>query len=85
MTKIALIPIYGKNTLQIYFPGTSGLILRKLGMKHWRRNLIIAWSKDNPGLTLTYFMARSNFATKAFMWGRCDNDGFFGNYCSLWH
>ena len=27
MTKIAAMPIYGKNTLKIFFPGTTGLIL----------------------------------------------------------
>ena len=29
---------------------------------------IIFCSNDNPGLTLTYFTARSNFATLAFIW-----------------
>ena len=33
MTKMAAMPIYGKNTLKIFFPGTTGLILMKLGMK----------------------------------------------------
>ena len=40
-------------------------------------------SKDKPGLTLTYFTARSNFATYAFIWNE-DSDGFFGKYCILW-
>ena len=30
MTKMAVMPIYGKNTLKIFFPGTTGLILMKL-------------------------------------------------------
>ena len=40
----------------------------KLGMKHQRFKLIIFCSNDNPVLILTYFTARSNFATSAFIW-----------------
>ena len=32
MTKIAVMRIYGKNHLKIFFPGTSGPISTKLGM-----------------------------------------------------
>ena len=65
---MAAMPIYGINTLKILFPGTSGSISMKLGMKHQRFKLIIFCSNDNPVLILTYFTARSNFATSAFMW-----------------
>ena len=34
MTKMAAMPIYGKNTLKIFFPGTTRQILMKLCMKH---------------------------------------------------
>ena len=64
-------------------PGTSGLISMKLGMKHHRFKLIIFCSNDNPVLILTYFIARSNFATSAFIWGNSDNDGHFRNYYIL--
>ena len=37
-------------------------------MKHHRFKLIIFCSNDNPVLILTYFTARSNFATSAFIW-----------------
>ena len=40
----------------------------KLGMKHQSFKLIIFCSNDNPVLILTYFTARSNFATSAFIW-----------------
>ena len=30
MTKMAVMPINGKDTLKIFFPGTTGLILMKL-------------------------------------------------------
>ena len=52
----------------ILFPGTSGSISMKLSMKHQRFKLIIFCSDDNPMLILTYFTARSNFATSAFIW-----------------
>ena len=40
----------------------------KLCMKHQIPKSLIFCSNYDPGLTLTYFMARSNFATKAFIW-----------------
>ena len=40
----------------------------KLGMKHQRFKLITFYLNDNPVLILTYFTARSNFATSAFIW-----------------
>ena len=38
MTKMAAMPISGKNknTLKIFFPGITGLILMRLCMKHQR-------------------------------------------------
>ena len=36
-------------------------------MKHQRLKLIIFCSNDNPVFILTYFTARSNFATSAFI------------------
>ena len=63
MTKMAAIPIYGKNTLKTFFPGTTGQILMKLCMKHQRPKPFFICANYDPGLTLTYFMARSNFAT----------------------
>ena len=63
MTKMAAMPISGKKPLKIFFPGTTGLILMKLCMKHQRPKPFIFCSNYDPGLTLKYFMARSNFAT----------------------
>ena len=67
MVKMAAMSIYGKNTYKI-FPGTSGPILTKLGMKHHKLKPIIFCSNDIPVLILTYFTARSNFVTSAFKW-----------------
>ena len=35
-------------------------------MYHWGLQPIIVCSNDDPGLTLTYFMARSNFVIRTF-------------------
>ena len=63
MTKMAATPIYGKNPSKIFFSGTSGPIFTKLGMKHQGPQPIINCSNDDPGVTLTYFTARSNLVT----------------------
>ena len=34
ITKMAAMPIYGKNPSRIFFSGTGGPISKKLGMKH---------------------------------------------------
>ena len=34
MTKMAAMPIYGKDPLKIFSSGTGGLISNKLSMKH---------------------------------------------------
>ena len=67
MTKMAAMPIYGKNPLKI-FSGTGWPISTKLGMYHWGLQPIIICSNDDPRVTLTYFMARSNLVTYAFLW-----------------
>ena len=62
MTKMAAMPLSGKNTSKI-FSGTHGPILMKLGLQHLGLQPIIVYSNDDPGLTLTYFMERSNLVT----------------------
>ena len=63
MTKMAVILIYGKTTLKIFFPGTTGAIAMKLCMKYQRPKAFIICANHDPGLILTYFTAWSNFAT----------------------
>ena len=63
MTKMASMPIYGKNLSKIFFSGTSWPISMKLGVKYRALLLIIVCSIDDPGMTLTYLTARSNFVT----------------------
>ena len=40
----------------------------KLGMHHRVHKYYQIYSNDDPGLTLTYFMARSNLLPYAFVW-----------------
>ena len=58
MTKMAAMPIYGKN-LKTVFCGTKRPMTLKLGMQH-RIEYYQVCSNDDPGLTLTYFTRRSN-------------------------
>ena len=39
-----------------------------LGMQHWVLEYYQACSNDDPGLTMTYFTARSNLVPYAFVW-----------------
>ena len=70
MTKIAAMPIYGKNPSKIFFSRTKEPMILWLGMWHWGLEPIIVCSNDDPRLTLTYFTARSNFVSYAFIWGK---------------
>ena len=50
-------------------------MILKLGMLHWGLKLYKVYINDDPGLTLTYFMARSNWVTCTFERGKllqCD-------------
>ena len=53
----------------------------ELGKLHWGHGPIIICSHDDPGLTLTYFMARSNLAP----WEKCINPSSksFFFFCKL--
>ena len=59
--------IYGKKPSKIFFSRTGRPIFTKLAMYHWGLHPIIVCSNDDPGVTLTYFTARSNLVTKAFL------------------
>ena len=62
MTKMAAMLIYGKTLLLSSSPDSI-----KLGMQYLGLLLIIVYSNDDPGLTFTYFTARSNLETFAFL------------------
>ena len=67
MTKMAIMLIYGKIPSKI-FSGTGRPISTKLGMYHSGLQPVIVCSYDDPGVTLTYFTARSNLVTYALLW-----------------
>ena len=49
-------------------PEPAGRFPRILVCSIWRLQPIIVCSNDDPGVTLTYFTARSNLVTLAFLW-----------------
>ena len=45
-------------------------MILKHGMYHWGLKFYKDYINDDPGLTLTYFMAKSNWDTCTFEWGK---------------
>ena len=43
-------------------------MILELGLKHWGLKFYKVHINDDPGLTLTYFMTRSNLVPYAFVW-----------------
>ena len=68
MTKMATMAIYAKQTFKVFFSGTERLMNLKLCMQHRGLEYYQVCSNDAPGLTLTYFTARSNLVPYAFVW-----------------
>ena len=73
MTKMAAMPIYGKNLSKIFFSETNRLISRKLGMKHRWLKYSNVYINHDPVMTLTKFMARSTLVAYAFKLGKLLN------------
>ena len=59
MTKMAAMPIYGKNPSKIFFSESGGPISKKLGMKHQWLKYYNVYINHDPVVTLTYFTIRS--------------------------
>ena len=68
MTKLAVMPIYGKNLKKIFFSGTKKPMTLKVRMQHRVLKFYQVCSNYDPELTLTYFTARSNLVPYAFVW-----------------
>ena len=66
MTKMAVMPIYGKNRLKSFSPGPD----LKLCMQHGELKHYKVYIKDAHGVILTYFTARSNWVAYTFEWGK---------------
>ena len=58
ITKMAAMPIYGENPSKIFFTRIVGPISMNFGILHRGLMPIIVCSNDDPGVTLTYIMAR---------------------------
>ena len=70
MTKMAAMPIYGKNPSKIFFSRTGGPISKKVGVKHLWLKYYNVYINHDPVMTLTQFMARSTWVDHAFEWGK---------------
>ena len=70
MTKMAAMPIYGKNPSKIFFSETNRLISRKLGLKHRWLKYPHVYINHDPVMTLTRFMARSTWVAYVFELGK---------------
>ena len=66
MTKMAAMPIYGKNPSNIFFSETNRLISMKLGVKHPWLQYYNVYINHDP--VMTKFMARSTWVAHAFEW-----------------
>ena len=68
MTKMAALPYMVKTLKKKKISRTKRPMSFKLGMQHWVLEYYQVYSNDDPGLTLTYFTARSNMVPYAFIW-----------------
>ena len=84
MTKMAAMPIYGKNPSKFFFSGTTGPISTKLGMKHRGLEYYNVFINYDLWMTLTYFMARSTWVAHAFEWEKLLKCHLKGKSCRKW-
>ena len=59
MTRMAAMAINRKKTLKTFFYRTRRPMILKLGVKHQGMELYKVYINHDPGMTLTYFTARS--------------------------
>ena len=87
MTKMAAMPIYGKNLKKSFSPEPKGRWPWNLVqcMQHWVFEYYQICSNYDSGLTLTYFTPRSNLVPFAFVWENMKPAmDFSKTYCRLW-
>ena len=70
MTKMPVMPIYGKNPSKIFFSETNRLISTELGVKYRWLKYYNVYINHDPVMTLAKFIARSTCVTYAFEWGK---------------
>ena len=77
MTKMAAMPIYGKNQKKkCFFSGTKRPMTLNLGMRHRILEYYQVCSNDDPELSVTYFTARSIFSLM-LLYGKTVKQCFF--------
>ena len=84
MTKMAAMPIYGKNHSKFFFSRTTGPISTKLCMKHWGLEYYNVFINYDLWMTLSYFTARSTEVAHAFEWGKLLKCYLKGKTCRKW-
>ena len=84
MTKMAAMPIYGKNPSKFFFSRTTGPISTKLCMKHGGLEYYNVFINYDLWMTLTYFMARSTWVAHAFEWEKLLKCHLKGKACRKW-
>ena len=57
-------------------------MILKLGLQHQGLKLYKVYINDDPGLTLTYFTARSNLVAYTFEWEKVSQSHLMGKTCS---
>ena len=83
MTKMAAMHIYGKNLKKIFFFGIKKRMTLNVGMYVVLEYYQVC-SNDDPGLTLTYFTARWNSVSCAFVWEKVKTMDFSETIVVLW-
>ena len=71
MTKMAAMPIYGKNPSKIFFSETNRLISRKLGVKHRWLKYSNVYINHDPVMTLTKLWQGQHGLPMHLNWVNC--------------
>ena len=81
MTKMAAMAV---NSKEPFFSRTRRPMILKLGIKHQEEELYKGYIHHDPGMTLTYFTARSTYVTHAYEWGKLLKCDLEGKTCRKW-
>ena len=78
MTKMAAMPIYGKNPSKIFFSGTGRTDYHETWYVASDDSCLnIVCSNDDPGVDLDLFYGKVKFGNKGFSLGKSENCWFF--------
>ena len=77
MTKLAAMPIFGKNLKKNHLLWNQKADDHEIGMQHWVLEYYQVRSNDIPGMTLTCLMPRSNLVPYTFIWEKGKTMDFF--------